>query len=111
MRNLYPTGSEKPGDMRGLLGRDLSKLVTRLDALLLVLKSCQGVTCIQPWEALQPNAQVHNLQDALEERHDMLYDSLPRVSFDWCDDGYLLEAEGPQLDLHSPYGGSWDIWV
>ena len=85
-------------------------MIDRLDGLLLVLKSCQGATCIRPWEALQPAGGVHSLQDALDDRHDPFYASLPQVSFDWCDEGYLVEAEGPQL-TRGYYGGSWDIWV
>ncbi|KAJ5239348.1 hypothetical protein N7468_003967 [Penicillium chermesinum] len=69
-----------------------------------------GATCIRPWEVLHPAEQVSSLRDALDDQHDLFYHDLPRVSFDWCDDGYLIEAEGPQL-TQNHYGGSWDIWV
>ncbi|KAJ6164971.1 hypothetical protein N7470_003643 [Penicillium chermesinum] len=112
LQNLYPnpTGVSKEKPESKLLGRNLSKVIDRLDGLLLVLKSCQGATCIRPWEVLHPAEQVSSLRDALDDQHDLFYHDLPRVSFDWCDDGYLIEAEGPQL-TQNHYGGSWDIWV
>lgn len=94
-----------------ILGRSLSQAINRLDALLLVLKSCQGATCIDPWDVLQPADSVRSLQDALDEQYDGLYDNQPQVSFDWCDAGYIIEAEGPQAPLTSRHGISWDVWV
>lgn len=109
LRNLFSstTWSDKPH----ILGRELSQVVTRLDALLLVLKSCQGPTCIEPWNELQPNESVRTLRDALDGQHDALYSQQPPVSFEWCDAGYVIEAEGPRVALTSRHGASWDIWV
>lgn len=86
-------------------------MINRLDALLLVLKSCQGVTCIKPWDVLQPADPVISLWEALDEEYDGFYGEQPRVSYDWCDAGYVIEAEGPQTPLTSRYGLSWDVWV
>lgn len=36
-----------------------SVLLNRLDALLLVLKSCTGRLCTNPWETLHPIGDVH----------------------------------------------------
>lgn len=77
----------------------------------MVLKSCQGVTCIQPWNVLQPQDSVSTLSDALHKKYDEFYDAQPQVSFDWCADGYIIEAEGEQVPLVSRYGVSWDVWV
>lgn len=93
------------------MGRSLSQLITRLDALLLVLKSCKGITCIKPWDVLQPDGSVSNLREALEERYDALYGEQPGVSFDWCADGYIIAAEGAQVPLTTRYGLPWDAWV
>ncbi|KAJ5104210.1 hypothetical protein N7532_004739 [Penicillium argentinense] len=113
LHNLYPTHMHRGDDESEtqILGRSLSRAISRLDALLLVLKSCQGVTCIRPWSVLQPQDSVRSFRDALDEDFDSFYGEQPRVSFDWCDAGYVLEAEGPQVPLTSRYGLSWDVWV
>ncbi|KAJ5675433.1 hypothetical protein N7462_008330 [Penicillium macrosclerotiorum] len=110
LHNLYPTARSDDQSPQ-ILGRSLSQAIARLDALLLVLKSCQGVTCIEPWDVLHPEDPVFSLQDALEERYDAFYEIQPAVSFDWCDAGYVLAAEGPQVPLTSRYGLPWDVWV
>ncbi|BCS21427.1 sulfatase family protein [Aspergillus puulaauensis] len=68
----------------------------RLDALLLVLKSCAGSTCIKPWDELHPDGSVQSLVDALDPQYDEFYAGLPRVAYSICEDGYLIAAEGPQ---------------
>lgn len=109
MHNLYPVSTQEDGPQ--ILGRSLAQAIPRLDALLLVLKSCQGATCIDPWNVLHPEESVQNLRDALSKEHDLFYGAQPKVSFDWCDAGYIIEAEGPQVPLTSRYGISWDAWV
>lgn len=111
LHNLYPTSGQTEESEVQILGRSLSQAISRLDALLLVLKSCQGTTCIKPWTVLQPEDSVHSLRDALHKDYDWFYGEQPRVSFDWCDAGYIIEAEGPQVPLTSRYGLSWDAWV
>lgn len=113
LHNLYTESALSHSEPR-LFGRPLSQVVARLDALLLVLKSCQGATCIEPWKVLQPEESVHSLRDALAEEYDPFYSQQPRVSFDWCAEGYVIDAEGPQAPgapLTSRYGVSWDHWV
>lgn len=111
LHNLYSTSARADAPEPQILGRSLSQAIARLDALLLVLKSCQGVTCIRPWEVLQPDASIHSLRDALDVRYDVFYGEQPPVSFDWCDAGYRIEAEGPQIPLTYRHGVSWDVWV
>ncbi|KAL2840171.1 Six-hairpin glycosidase-like protein [Aspergillus pseudoustus] len=80
-------------------------LLNRLDALLLVLKSCAGSTCIKPWAELHPDGAVESLGDALGPEYDAYYESLPKVSYLVCEDGYIVAAEGPQwgdFELQSP---------
>jgi hypothetical protein len=60
---------------------------------------------------LQPADGVRSLEDALVEKFDGFYAAQPQVSFDWCDKGYIVEAEGPQVPLTSRYGVLWDVWV
>ncbi|KAJ5644182.1 uncharacterized protein N7484_006689 [Penicillium longicatenatum] len=111
LHNLYPSGPVLDEIEPQLLGRTLSQTISRLDALLLVLKSCQGLTCIDPWKVLQPQHTIHTLRDALDEKYDLLYQEQPRVSFDWCDSGYIIEAEGPQVPLTTRHGLPWHVWV
>ena len=79
-----------------MFGWPLSKLVQRLDAAMMVLKSCVGTQCIKPWLELHPQGNVGSLQDAMNPRYDAFYTSQPKVSFAACMPGYIIEYEGPQ---------------
>jgi hypothetical protein len=45
-----------------LLRRKFEDLIPRLDALMMVLKSCKGDTCRKPWTALHPSGDVASLK-------------------------------------------------
>lgn len=98
-----------------LLGAPFEKVVSRLDSLLFVLKSCRGRTCTRPWEALHPAGNVGNLVDALATRFDDFYGvQQQRVSYNRCELGYIIDAEGPQFEkdgLVYRHGARWDDWV
>ncbi|KIW77304.1 hypothetical protein Z517_09750 [Fonsecaea pedrosoi CBS 271.37] len=75
----------------------LQHLISRLDSLVMVLKTCKGRTCTHPWETLHPHGEVGNLQDALDARYDDFYElQQERVRFEKCEKGYILESEGPR---------------
>lgn len=77
----------------------LTKVVQRLDALLLITKSCAGKTCREPWMVLHPKGDVASLTDALHPKFDSWYTSVAervKVSFDGCALGYIREIEGAQ---------------
>ncbi|KAK8096984.1 Arylsulphatase [Apiospora kogelbergensis] len=108
-RELYDLATD-PGQMTNLLdgeakdsratllGVPLKKMVSRLDSLLFVLKSCKAETCIRPWEALHPDGDVQGLGDALSPRWDRFYEERERmIQFDRCEMGFILDAEGPQF--------------
>ena len=77
----------------------MQRLVTRLDALLMVLKSCKGEQCTMPWLTLHPSGNVNNLAQALDPKLDDFYSSQDRVAFTDCALGYIISAEGPmQVD-------------
>ncbi|RMJ21834.1 Arylsulfatase, partial [Aspergillus sp. HF37] len=80
IHNLYHGQSQNETDPQ-LFGRDLSTLVPRLDALLMVLKSCKGNTCIKPWGILHPDGSVQSLTDSMDERYDKFYEDQPKVSY------------------------------
>ncbi|KAB8416331.1 hypothetical protein FH972_024851 [Carpinus fangiana] len=103
---------------RQLFGRPLAQVVARLDAVLLVLKSCMADVCVQPWKYLQPGAGVADLQAALQPRFDTFYarqQAKAKVEFSRCALGYLLDAEGPQFNLTQLMtredGSRWEDWV
>ncbi|KAI8945935.1 hypothetical protein F4801DRAFT_566408 [Xylaria longipes] len=73
----------------------MSRLISRLNALLLAAKSCAVDTCRNPWSLLQPdperravdvqtNLTITCLEQALEPKFDDFFTSIPQVTFDQC---------------------------
>ncbi|KAF2169704.1 hypothetical protein M409DRAFT_64747 [Zasmidium cellare ATCC 36951] len=76
--------------------RPLKSITHRLDALLMVLKTCKASACTHPWNVLHPKGDVTNLKGALDPRFDEFYElQQERVRFERCEKGYILESEGP----------------
>ncbi|KAF2098540.1 alkaline phosphatase-like protein, partial [Rhizodiscina lignyota] len=80
LTNLHPDAPTEAGQtnayhrgMNTLLGRPIEQLIHRLDAVVLVQKSCKTEQCRQPWKQLHPNGTVSNLIDALDEKYDAFY--------------------------------------
>lgn len=95
-----------------ILSHTVEKIVSRLDALLLVLKSCKGSSCVKPWQVLHPTGDVANLKNALEARFDEYYEKAQvKVEFSRCEQGQLLDAEGPQSALVYRDGLKWSEWT
>lgn len=65
-------------------GRSEAKLFARLDALLMVTKSCTQDSCRDPWTTLFPNGQVKDLADAMTAQYDAFFADQPKVSFASC---------------------------
>ena len=99
LQNLYAFFRDGEESFRSeksqfVLGLPIPKIASRLDSLLLVLKSCKDVTCISPWEILHPSVDVRNLEDALIiGYHDFYEKQHQKVSFSQCEQGYILDAE------------------
>jgi len=72
-----------------------TQVVARLDALLVVLKTCQSRTCTRPWETLHPAKDVTNLRQALNQRFDDFYASQEKLYWTQCQQAYIAESEGP----------------
>lgn len=87
-----------------LLERPFKQVTNRLDALLMVTKSCRGKGCREPWGVLHPGGNVGDLAGALHERFDAFYESQPRVDFASCVQGHVVAEEGPQ-DVRPWNGG------
>ncbi|KAF2794585.1 alkaline phosphatase-like protein [Melanomma pulvis-pyrius CBS 109.77] len=119
LRNLHPTAPAPAGGKNAfdsgdteLAGFPIPKLLKRIDAALLVLKSCQGnsIPCNKPWAQLHPNANVNNLRDAMNNRWDENYDnwySKYKVRFTKCYKNGKIDigAEGPQWTTNGPTDG------
>ena len=100
MHNLYPS-YESPSSVSvsagTLLSYSIHNVLARLDSLLMVLKSCKGTQCTRPWNVIHPNGDVKDLWDALSVKYDLFYlREQQRVEFNRCEQGYILDAEGPQ---------------
>ncbi|KAI0869666.1 arylsulfatase [Hypoxylon argillaceum] len=98
---LYDTASD-PGEMTNLAlppegGHDeaMTRLLSRLNALLMAAKSCAADTCRNPWGLLQPEPErravdaqadltITCLEQALEPRFDAFFASVPQVAFEEC---------------------------
>ena len=93
------------------LGSYLGLVTARLDSLLMVMKSCRGRACIKPWSVLHPEGHVESLSDALDVRLDKFYMDQVRVSFDRCEPGYIISAEGPQTGYEYRQGLGWSHWT
>jgi len=95
LNNIHPSAQSVP--TYRILGVDLGRALQRLDALLLVTKSCKGRTCVEPWSVLHPDGAVRTLRDALQRKYDDFYALVgERVSFERCELGYIREVEGEQ---------------
>lgn len=113
MHNLYrPAEDSKPVMPReSLAHRPISAVISRLDALMMVLKQCKGDVCIKPWKTLHPDGDVEDLTDALAEKFDKFYQDQVLVEFDRCELGYLIDAEGPQVGYEYRDGTPWHYWT
>lgn len=74
---------------------EAARLTSRLNGLMLLLKTCIGDSCRAPWSILHPDGDVRSLADALDTRYDLYYSSLPSVHFDACTSVYSLANEAP----------------
>jgi N-acetylglucosamine-6-sulfatase len=93
MHNLLASDSDL-STLR-VAGRPLQEVVSRLNALTMVLKSCKRSSCTHPWRALHPDGNVSTLSESLDRRFDEFYATQPRVSFTKCELGFISESEGP----------------
>lgn len=108
MQNLLDDGYEFLRERYTLASRSFEHLTMRLDALLMVLKSCKGDTCRKPWSVLHPDGDVKSLKDALQDRFDAFYERQPKVAFSSCVMGHIVSEEGPQ-EVQAWREDQWNI--
>lgn len=98
MINLYRPYTYLPEPLANANGtHSINRLESRLNGLMMVLKSCKATTCNKPWLALHPQGDVSSLPEAMNPKYDIFYEhEQPKVAFKWCDSDYVVAAEGPQ---------------
>ena len=94
MNNLLAQNA--PNSTAQYYGRSWKELVKRLDAVLMVTKSCKQDSCRDPWSVLFPGGQVTDLESAMTQQYDAFFDNQPQVSFTGCLAGYFPAVEGAQ---------------
>ncbi|KAK4508793.1 hypothetical protein PRZ48_002532 [Zasmidium cellare] len=75
--------------------RPFAQLLTRLDTLLLITKTCKGDSCRHPWRVAFPGGKVNYLYDAMDEKYDRFFAEQPKVDFE-CVPGDIRERSGPE---------------
>ncbi|PNP78540.1 hypothetical protein FNYG_08170 [Fusarium nygamai] len=110
LNNIFPHTDNVTTSTK-LLGTTIRQVLNRLDALMLILKSCKGKTCIEPWKILHPEGGVACLKDALRKEFNTFYQEQVKVRFDRCELGYLIDAEGPQIGYEYRKGLEWHHWT
>ena len=95
-----PFNSKLDGHM--ILNKTAIRLLHRLDALMLVLKTCIGKACADPYsELLSHRSQrlgTSGFADLLDPDLDEYFARLPKVSFKACDLGYHRALEQPEWE-------------
>ncbi len=90
-----------PYELKNLYNNANTQLINRLDALLLVLKSCRAESCRNPWRVLHPNDKsVKTLEDALHKKYDAHYKQFKKVTYEECLEYYNVANELPQIGQH-----------
>jgi N-acetylglucosamine-6-sulfatase len=79
-----------------IASRPLEQVETRLNALIMVLKSCRDETCTSPWSVLHPEGGVETLRDALGREYDAFYAKQPKMWFRGCPKGFLADWESQE---------------
>jgi len=93
MNNLVDGGDDT--EFLKQFNRSVSVVQSRLDSLLLVLKTCKASQCTDPWKELHPSGNVDSLRAALDAQYDDFYDGIPKVDFAYCLAGQVESVEGP----------------
>lgn len=91
---------------------NLTSLVARLDALIMVLKTCHGQNCVRPWEVLHPDGDVRSLAEAMDQRYDHFYVSQQQhVRFEQCETTLIPGSEGPATVQPWVVDENWSDWT
>lgn len=82
-----------------------------------MLKTCVGESCHAPYSTIFPpsafeatGGEVYSLGQALDERYDSYFASLPRVKYAHCALGYQTRLEKPDWSPKLAYKGDGGVW-
>lgn len=89
-------GPDPQGVALEYYGRSQSELISRLDALLMVVKTCKEDSCRIPWSTLFPDSTVTDLEAAMNPTFDAFFANQPKISFSSCNIGNVISDQGPQ---------------
>ncbi|CAO3661658.1 unnamed protein product [Umbelopsis ramanniana] len=86
-----------PYQTQNIYNQATERFINRLDALLLVLKSCKAGNCRNPWKVLHDKGGIQSLPEALTRDQDDFYATLPKVKYDHCTGYYDYDNEAPHF--------------
>src|SRR5688572_17322363 len=72
---------------RGQVAHEHKRLIDRLNAILMVTKSCIKDSCRDPWSVLQPRKakqKITSLTAAMGYEYDDFFEKMPKVHFGKC---------------------------
>ncbi|ORY61669.1 alkaline-phosphatase-like protein, partial [Pseudomassariella vexata] len=95
---LYDTAND-PYELTNLVdsaNATHTQVINRLNALLMVTKSCEQNACRDPWSLLKPNNEtVISLTQALASEYDDFFADFEKVTFETCLSVQSVANEGP----------------
>ncbi|OTA97132.1 hypothetical protein M434DRAFT_19302 [Hypoxylon sp. CO27-5] len=97
---LYNTAAD-PYELHNLAlnaTQESTRLMDRLNAILLIMKSCAENVCRHPWALLQPGSrkeEIVSLKQAMNPEYDSFFAKFPRVAFKECLQIQDIENEQP----------------
>lgn len=94
MNNLLRSPNA-PDENIQYFSRPYDQLIARLDALLMVLKSCKQDSCRDPYNVIFPKGEVQNLTAMMDKKYDSYFENSPKVQFVTCYTGHIEQLEGP----------------
>ena len=100
----YTTANAYYKGMNTVLGRPTEQVINRLDALVLVQKTCTEDVCREPWKQLHPDGSVKTLTSALHEKYDDFYArsySVAKVGWKQCYSGLHNSSGSTLYDLNN----------
>ncbi|KAL4983178.1 alkaline phosphatase-like protein [Aspergillus falconensis] len=108
---LYNT-TDDPYELNNLANStepEIRRVASRLNALLMVAKSCAEATCRDPWSVIQPpfprhGKKVATLDDALDPLYDAFYEEFPLVNIDECLNYQFAANEAPFFPPTAEFG-------
>lgn len=118
MDNLLGTSASSQNIKVGSKTYPVPQVHGRVDALVQVLRTCNGTVCVHPWQKLHPDGNVSTLVDAMDSTYDNFYTQKQvKMKFDKCLDGYFPDNEGPRPiayggnRIDSRDYGDWSDWT